>query len=254
MKRMVGKNTLVSIDLPAQPARSAAIRLDATCAQAADLARAALVAVVGEACVGEHLQAVGIAERLVEHRFAAFQPGYVAWYWSVTTARAPRGKQVTVCDVALLPAEQALLAPAWVPWSRRLRPGDVGVGDLLPAAADDERLAPSFLLPEDVPLSDDNLPNPDEQVGKIPGVGRPRVMSVLGREQAAQRWYDSDAGPEAQLAKATRERCGTCGFYVQLSGSLGAAFGACANLYAPDDGRIVSADHGCGAHSEAVAV
>jgi hypothetical protein len=27
-------------------------------------------------------------------------------------------------------------------------------------------------------------------------------------------------------------------------------FGVCGNLFAPDDGRLVSADHGCGAHSE----
>ena len=27
-------------------------------------------------------------------------------------------------------------------------------------------------------------------------------------------------------------------------------FGVCGNLYAPDDGKVVSADHGCGAHSE----
>jgi hypothetical protein len=28
------------------------------------------------------------------------------------------------------------------------------------------------------------------------------------------------------------------------------AFGACANLYSSEDGRVVSADHGCGAHSQ----
>jgi hypothetical protein len=28
-------------------------------------------------------------------------------------------------------------------------------------------------------------------------------------------------------------------------------FGVCTNEYAPDDGKVVSADHGCGAHSEA---
>jgi hypothetical protein len=27
-------------------------------------------------------------------------------------------------------------------------------------------------------------------------------------------------------------------------------FGVCGNRFAPDDGRAVSADHGCGAHSE----
>jgi hypothetical protein len=31
-------------------------------------------------------------------------------------------------------------------------------------------------------------------------------------------------------------------------------FGVCGNLYAPDDARAVSADHGCGAHSEALLV
>ena len=39
---------------------------------------------------------------------------------------------------------------------------------------------------------------------------------------------------------------------MPLSGGLGRLFGACGNAYAPDDGRVVSADHGCGAHSEAV--
>ena len=34
-------------------------------------------------------------------------------------------------------------------------------------------------------------------------------------------------------------------------GPLGRVFGVCANEFAPDDGRVVSLDHGCGAHSEA---
>jgi hypothetical protein len=33
---------------------------------------------------------------------------------------------------------------------------------------------------------------------------------------------------------------------------MGRMFGACCNEYAPDDGQIVSLDHGCGAHSEAL--
>ena len=36
-------------------------------------------------------------------------------------------------------------------------------------------------------------------------------------------------------------------------GSLRQAFGVCGNLFAPDDGRAVSFDHGCGAHSEVLA-
>jgi len=41
-----------------------------------------------------------------------------------------------------------------------------------------------------------------------------------------------------------------CGFYLPLAGSLRPAFGVCGNVYAPDDGQVVSVDHGCGAHSE----
>ena len=44
----------------------------------------------------------------------------------------------------LLPGADALLAPEWVPWSERLRPGDLGVGDLLPTAPDDDRLVPGL--------------------------------------------------------------------------------------------------------------
>jgi hypothetical protein len=40
---------------------------------------------------------------------------------------------------------------------------------------------------------------------------------------------------------------------MPLAGPLGRVFGVCANEYAPDDGRVVSLDHGCGAHSEALA-
>ena len=36
-----------------------------------------------------------------------------------------------------------------------------------------------------------------------------------------------------------------------MGGSLRLAFGACANAYSPSDVRVVSVDHGCGAHSEA---
>ncbi len=39
-----------------------------------------------------------------------------------------------------------------------------------------------------------------------------------------------------------------------MGGSLGRVFGVCANDQAPDDARVVSLDHGCGAHSEALTV
>jgi hypothetical protein len=79
-----------------------------------------------------------------------------------------------------------------------------------------------------------------------------RVLSAIGRDEAALRWYTGEHGPRSPLAHLAPGPCLTCGFFVRLSGSLGQVFGVCANSYAPDDGRVVSADHGCGGHSEAL--
>jgi hypothetical protein len=217
-------------------------RLDTLCAAAVDLARAAAVESGGDG-VGAHLAVLAEGERLVTHLFEADEPGYRGWRWSVTVARAPRAKVVTVCEIALLPGPGALLAPEWVPWSERLRPGDLGVGDILPTDPDDDRLAPAYLASDD--------PQVEETAYEL-GLGRIRVMSRVGRLEAAERWYGGDAGPTAPLAVHAPAPCATCGFYLPLGGSLRQAFGVCANIFAPDDGKVVSADHGCGAHSEAL--
>ncbi|HEV2935376.1 MAG TPA: DUF3027 domain-containing protein [Streptosporangiaceae bacterium] len=227
---------------------------DQACAEAVDLARDALVAVVGAAAVGEHLEAQAEGERIVTHLFACEDPAYAGWRWAVTVVRAPRAKGVTVSETVLLPGPASLLAPDWVPWQDRLRPGDLGVGDLLPAPPDDERLVPLVVLEGDDAVTD-WYPGGEAEPGEPAGPaepGRSRVLSAIGRESAAERWYTSEHGPRTPLAHAAPAHCGSCGFFVPLSGELGLLFGACANAYAPDDGRIVSSDHGCGAHSESV--
>jgi hypothetical protein len=195
--------------------------------------------------VGEHVGTEVDDERLVTHLFATLDPAYVGWRWAVTVTRAPSAHESSIDEVVLLPGEDALLAPPWVPWSERLRPGDLGVGDLLPTTADDPRLVSTFFSTED---------EDEQEVAFVFGLGRVRSLSFDGRLDAVERWYAGDAGPEAPIARAAPASCATCGFFVQLSGALRQAFGACANVYAPDDGRVVSVDHGCGAHSEAVVV
>lgn len=222
--------------------RARAPRLDAVCAEAVELAREAITEVEPEH-VGEHLRAVAEADRVVTHLFDCKLPGYHGWRWAVTVTRVPRSRRVTVCETVLLPGPDALRPPEWVPWDERLQPGDVGVGDLLPTPADDERLVPGYVYSDDPAIED---------VAWELGLGRPRVMSREGRLDTAQRWYEGEAGPDAAIAlSAPREaRCVSCGFWLPLAGALRPLFGACGNLYAPDDGRVVSADHGCGAHSE----
>ncbi|MDX6213769.1 MAG: hypothetical protein QOF82_2856, partial [Frankiales bacterium] len=225
---------------------------DAVCVAAVDLARAAAVE-LGGPDVGDHLGVVAEDERVVTHQFSCTNAGYRGWVWSVTVARAPRSKVVTVDEVVLLPSDDAILSPEWLPWDQRLRPGDLGVGDLMPTRHDDPRLVPAYAAGDD----DSDFGGTDDSGGSLMtevalelGLGRPRVLSLYGRLEAADRWYTGDAGPDSAMAKAAPGPCGTCGFYVPLSGSLRLAFGVCANAVTPDDGRVVSADHGCGAHSE----
>lgn len=220
-----------------RPATRAADVPDAVAAAAVDVARAAAVEEAGGS-VGAHLGVVSDGERVVTHLFECLDKAYRGWQWGVQVVRAARAKDVTINGVYRLPGGEAILAPAWVPWSERVRPGDLGVGDLLPAAPDDDRLA---LAIEDV----------DSDVPLIEwGLGRPRVLSFVGRTEAAERWYEGDAGPEAAHARHAPAPCVSCGFFVPMIGGLGMGFGACANEFSPDDGRVVAVDHGCGAHSE----
>ena len=229
--------------------RSARVRPDAALAAAVDDARAAAVEVGSPDEVGEHLGHRAEGERVVTHLFACTRPGYHGWQWSVTLARAPRQRDVTVDEVVLLPGPDAIVAPAWLPWSDRVRPDDVGPGDLVPIEDDDPRLVPGWLTGDPVtePQVDDTAVR---QVVNEVGLGRQLVLSIEGRDAAAERWYDSDRGPDAPIAKSAPGRCVGCGFLVRLAGPLGLLFGACANGNVADDGRVVSLDHGCGGHSD----
>ncbi|HXP20317.1 MAG TPA: DUF3027 domain-containing protein [Streptosporangiaceae bacterium] len=294
---------------------------DQICADAIDLARSAAEE-AGPGQVGAHLGTETDSDRVVTHLFACLSRSYVGWRWAVTVARAARSKHVTVSESLLLPGPDSLVAPDWVPWTERIRPGDLKVGDLMPASADDERLIPVVAIDGaeglldwdesdawglggdllrgdlgDGDLSGADLlrgdqsgsePADDELTGGEPaggepagggaaaGAGRPaararrsagparrsrrraetglrptRVLSAIGRDETAVRWYTGDHGPGAALANAAPGHCLTCGFLVRLNGPLGRVFGVCANEFAPDDGRVVSVDHGCGAHSDA---
>ncbi len=220
---------------------------DPRLAEAVGTARAAAVEVAG-ASVGDHLAVEAEPDAgggaVATHSFATTDPAYVGWRWAVTVARAEGADEVTVDEVVLLPGEAALLAPGWVPWSERVQPGDLGPGDLLPPVPDDPRLVPSY-----ADVDAEQLPF---DLHRELGLGRPRVLSLDGRADAAERWYEGDAGPDTPSAQAAPGRCAGCGFLVPLTGALGRVFGACANAMAPDDGRVVALTHGCGAHSETV--
>ena len=197
--------------------------------------------------VGELVSIDQEDERIATYLFESSLPGYSGWRWAVTVIKVDDQANATIADVVLLPGAQSLLAPEWIPYRDRIQPGDVGVGDVVPTSADDVRLVPGFasfpgeeelLLAEQLEL----------------GLGRARVLSIVGRDAASKRWYDGDRGPNTPIAQYAPLPCHSCGFFIPIAGSLRSAFGVCANALSPEDARVVSVDHGCGAHSEALVV
>ncbi|GGX46891.1 DUF3027 domain-containing protein [Streptomyces fructofermentans] len=247
---------------------------DRLCAEAVGLARAAAEEAAAPGVVGEHAGMVSEGDRVVTHFFECKEMGYRGWRWAVTVARASRAKVVTLDETVLLPGTDALLAPEWVPWSERLRPGDMGPGDLLPTDAEDLRLEPGY-SGEDEPAPNSFAEEPadaDDTAAAQPlippavptrgsitsvaeelGMRRARVLSRYGLHVAADRWEET-YGPKSAMAQAAPATCVSCGFLNPIGGSLGQAFGVCANEFSPADGRVVSLSYGCGGHSEAAVV
>ena len=211
-----------------------------------ELARSAAIADAGSADLVGADVSVEIDDdgRVETYLFEANLAGYKGWRWCVTIAIVDKKSEPTICDVVVLPGPDALLAPEWVAYRDRIQPGDVGVGDIVPSSLDDTRLVPSVHSL----IADEELDA--LQVFEL-GLGRARVMSIEGRDQASKRWYESDRGPQSPIAQAAPKPCSSCAFFLPIAGSLRASFGVCANAISPEDARVVSVDHGCGAHSEA---
>jgi DUF3027 family protein len=210
-------------------------------ADAVEFARAAVLEHAPEEQLGAHVGATREDAVTASHLFEAQVPGYGGWRWSVTVALAGDDEPVTVSEVVLVPGPNALVAPPWVPWERRVRAGDLGVGDIFPTDENDQRLAPAYLQSDDPAV---------EEVAHEAGLGRVHVLSRLGRSEAAARWHGGEFGPRSDMARSAPDVCGTCGFFVPLAGSLRGVFGVCSNDIAPADGHVVDVEYGCGAHSE----
>ncbi|BAH53282.1 DUF3027 domain-containing protein [Rhodococcus opacus] len=206
---------------------------------AVELARTAVVE-LQEGGVGDYLGVTSEDECAATHRFVADLPGYRGWQWAVVVAADPESDRATVSELALLPGPDALVAPDWIPWDQRIRPGDLSAGDLLAPPAGDPRLVPGYVATGDPEIDDAALEL---------GLGRKQALSLEGRLDAAQRWHDGDYGPDSEMAKAAPSTCGLCGFYLPLAGALHGAFGVCGNEMAAD-GHVVDVMYGCGAHSD----
>ena len=316
------------------------------------IARAVLLEVADESDqVGDFVTSYDLEDHVTDFRFAANIRGYEGWQWSVTLYHDTEVGTWTVNESSLVPTDDALMPPAWVPWKDRLEPTDLAPTDSIGTDPDDPRLEGGFRKAEPVQaaaaasasargdvstnvdevatgaesgnvdgpsdanastdvdnatnvdgatdvdtradvgeptnvdkvMDDDKSTNVDDatNVDSVTNVdnaakaiaaaeaieadkaaetddiveefalSRRHVLSPQGRAQVAKRWYEGPRGPKALSTKtADGNLCSTCGFFVPLKGELNLMFGVCANKWSPDDGRVVSVDHGCGEHSE----
>jgi hypothetical protein len=86
--------------------------------QLRDRARLAAVEAAPKNGVGDFLTQIEEEENVYTFLFAAKMKGYVGWNWSVSLFA--NEEDTTVSEVNLMPGEDSLVAPNWVPWSERL--------------------------------------------------------------------------------------------------------------------------------------
>lgn len=83
------------------------------------VAREAALAYAESETVGPLIETVDEGDHTTSYIFSSTLKGYLGWRWSVTLFEGDP-KNPTLSEVMLLPGEESLVAPAWVPWSERL--------------------------------------------------------------------------------------------------------------------------------------
>ena len=252
------------------------------------IAQAAAIEVADEdSQVGDFVEAIDLGDNVTDFRFETRVRGYEGWQWSVTLYHDVELDHWTVNESSLVPTDKALRPPEWIPWKDRLEPTDLAVTDSIGTDPDDPRMEEGFRKVEPAEQgknvssdaeSAETTDAGDNGETDADGVGgsqdesaaasvtseedideaveefdlsRRHVLTPLGRSQTAKRWYEGPRGPKSLSTKTSDGNpCSTCGFFIPLKGELNLLFGVCANKWSPDDGRVVSIDHGCGEHSE----
>jgi hypothetical protein len=102
---------------------------DAFLAAAVEVARNAVETIAKPGEIGPHIGARSEGERVATHLFESRLAGYDGWQWYAVVTRNSRSKVVTVSELGLLPSEDSILAPEWVPWAKRVRPEDEAAGE-----------------------------------------------------------------------------------------------------------------------------
>ena len=140
--------------------------------EAQKFALTALLEVTPPATVGEFVGETDEGDHVVSYRFATTLSGYPGWNWAVAVAHLP-GKEPTIVESELLPAEGALLAPDWVPWSERMddyRAAQLALGEAAAESDEDD---------DDEDDDDDEFGSDNLHAGDLDGVDIDEALEAL---------------------------------------------------------------------------
>lgn len=168
------------------------IAADPVLVDAVDLARDALAQITSPSSIGRHAGYTVEEEHVVSHRFACDLAGYPGWNWTVTVGRVDEASEPTVLEAELLPGDDALLAPDWVPWSERLAEYQASLEAARAEQADDADAAGAST--DDEADDEDDLDDADDDdldEGDIDGVD---IDELHDADEEAD---DSDDDPDA---------------------------------------------------------
>jgi hypothetical protein len=70
--------------------------------------------------LGSFIESVDEGEGVLTYLYESKKLGYLGWRWSVTIYQADPVTEPSLCEVVLVPGNDSLIAPKWVPWSERL--------------------------------------------------------------------------------------------------------------------------------------
>ena len=158
---------------------------DAVLAAAVGTARTAIEGIAKASEIGDHLAARTEGDRVVTHLFESRLPGYVGWQWYAVLTRNSRSKVITVNELGLLPSENSVLAPEWVPWAERVRPEDAQEQE-----ADDQE-------PDSQETQEPEAPDAQDQDSQDEGAAE--VAAAAAREAPADAGpAEGAAGPETE--------------------------------------------------------
>ena len=146
---------------------------DAFLAAAVDVARSAVEGITAPSTIGRHVGAKSEGDRLVTHLFESRLPGYQGWQWFAVLTRNSRSKVVTVSELGLLPSEDSILAPEWVPWAERVRPEDAQDTEVLDAEPMSAAVLETASGEPDTDEPDTEEPDTDEPDTEEPGTEEP---------------------------------------------------------------------------------